>query len=107
MKHTIKLLFLCILIASGCKKDQHDRTLEIIGTRSGYDIQLSSEDKEDHSNSRRDYSKPANSNYTQILSSDRDYSLLVKSTVDSFNCQVIVDGKTIYNKSGKEHNIDL
>jgi hypothetical protein len=107
MKNTLKLLFLCLLIASGCKKDKQDRTLEIVGTRSGYDIQLSSENKDDGDKARFDVSKSANSSYSQILKSENDYSLFIKSAVDSFNCQVIVDGKTIYNKSGKEHNIDL
>lgn len=107
MKNTITLLFFCLLIASGCKKDNQDQKLEIVGLNTEYDVELSKVDRDDGIKSGRNSTEYANSKYTATLDKEYKYSVKVIGKADSFNCQIILDGKTIHHADGKLHEMVL
>lgn len=109
MKNTFKLLFLCLAISSGCKKEPQDRIIEIIGLNAPYTIKIESwyTDNKNTGGSGFNGSFPANSKQTRTLSANYSYIYDITSDSANFNCQVIVDGKTVHNETGKTHHLEF
>jgi hypothetical protein len=110
MKHTIKLLFLCLVIATGCKKEAKDRILEVTGTNLDYTVSIDKADKENPGwGGANGYSEMMDKNetFTRTLDGEYTYKLIVKSDSSNFNCKVMIDGKNIYHKDGKEHHLEF
>jgi hypothetical protein len=116
MKNTIKLLFLCLLVALGCKKERlscnlDDRTLEIIGWNASYNVKCEylGDKNGDKVSGASGFSEGSamNTKQTHTLIGCQRYQYTITSDEETFNCKILVDGKNIYHHDGKEHHLEF